>query len=200
MFNKIYIFFIALQSYIYYYYNLYINYRYPYKKIIIDDRLDDIINKNDTNIMNNIHNGYNSYNKEFNRQKKILLYYHGERIFNTVLHVNSYKEINIIVKKIQDNSKDYKKKINIKMPNIIEHVYFVKHNSHEFDVLKIMFNCIEFDGQITFSDISYLCHEIPQDIKYMKVIYFKNFKKHTREICFEEYKNKCINHINDVFI
>lgn len=180
-------------------YHLYNTSYYPYKKVITDDWLNDRNNKNDSHIMNCIITGYEIEEVNFPRKKKVTLYFAGDRIFNTILYVESHQEINDTVQKMTLNSKQYSKKIKNKFNDFLNHLYYVKYDGTIIDVTKIINNCIQYENNIiTFSDISYLHHEIPLDIRSIKIVYTKSMKKIEKEIDFARLKNEDIDILNNI--
>jgi hypothetical protein len=178
-------------------YDIFINTYYPYKKVIIDDWLN-IDNKNDLCIMNSIISG-EIIDEQFTRKKKVTLFFSGNRIFYTILYVNNYHEINHCVNNINFNSKLYQKKIKNNFFEFLNNIYLVTYDDIIINVTNMINNCIEYDNNIIiFSDISYLCNEIPQNIKNIKIEYTQNMKKHEKIIDFLQIKNKNIDILNNI--
>jgi hypothetical protein len=205
-----------MKYYTKYLYDTYYLKMFPYKSVFIYDDMENIENtkdtkdikeelrvnhyyKNNTQRLNYISWGYD-YSYNFEKKRKIIVDYSGNKEFNVAFFAESHNEINNIIKEILENESSVHKKIKTKFPNFIENIYFVKKDGEEQEVTEIINNSIEYNNNtITFFDIASLSQIDTNNIETIKIVYVKMIKKLTKEFNFEEYKNKDISILNEIY-
>lgn len=184
-----------VKYYMNYLYDIFYLKMFPYKNVYVFDNNNNY--SDDSYILNYIESVYN-YNNNFNNNKKVLISYSGEKEFYVSLSASSYSDIRDKINTLIKNN-TFISKIQIKLPNFIENIYFITWNDDKIDIKNIIDKCITFDDiccDITFNDIVLLLGETGCSMESIEVDYVRNFKKIKKELSFEENKNKDIQLLN----
>lgn len=182
-------FFEKIKSYLSYKYNV-MTKGDPYKKVI------DCDNNDHTELMNTIH--YVKYPSDINfkNTKRIAISYQGDRSFNTVIHADSFNDVKKIVHDIVNNTSKYSKKSFESFPDFIDKIHIVTGNNVIIDVSHHVNICVPYNCEILIGDILALYGY--ENIKTIQVTYYKNMESNVIELCFEQYKNKNIDILNEI--
>ena len=175
---------------------------YPYQILITDDWINEKQNKTDISHLNCINSGYDVGEYNFQRHKKITVYFTGDRTFSTIFYASSYNEIHDIIKLISMNSTSFPKLRIQNFSEFVTSIKFVKYDGSCIDVNKIINCAIQYKDNIkTFKDIAYLHKEIPQNIKHIKINYTHKMKKIEKIFNFDSLKDTdiiCLNNPSSI--